>query len=826
MRAIQELGYEKPSPIQAEALPHLLEGPTDFLGLAATGTGKTAAFAIPLLQKVDPSVDGVQALVLCPTRELAIQVAGQIDLLGKYLGIRALPVYGGAGYGDQIKGLKRGTAVVVGTPGRVIDHIEKGTLVLDEVSTLILDEADEMISMGFKEDIEAVLEKIPCEKSNIWLFSATMSGDVRHVADEYLTDPAFVQINRKEMLPDTIEQLYFRTHESDKPEVLCKLMDAAVDFYGLIFCQTKSLVVDLTQYLRSRGYLVDCLHGDMEQDARERTMKGFRDRKVRVLVCTDVASRGLDVKDITHVVNYSIPRELDNYVHRIGRTARSGKTGVAMSLVTPSHRGLIARIERMTKSRMTEGRIPSRREIGARKVESALPKFVEQTWYTRALEVMSDEWKQALSAMSSEEVAARFLATMYPEVFADRAPESAAKSAPENKRSVRPSPVAPVSSVVVRPVAAPAAVAVKVAAKVAPVVAPVAAVSPVEAVEPVAVVETEVDAEAALEEAPVGVAAAESQQQQPAMLTLESVLGKEAGESDEALAAAKTAKAAKYKAKKAAKSKAKKAAAEASPAADSVTLAVEAAFATDAAEATVAVIAEADDEERPVAFGDEPETVKPLVTPLAEPVRRSKSSKLFIKRDRSESGDRAQSGDSSPEPFARRYGESRGNGGYGKPRDGGEGGYGSKPRYGASRPQFGAQRGEGGGGYGYGKPRGEGGFGGPAREGGGGYAGKPRYGASKFQQQGGGEGAGASRTWSKPKRTKGWVGGKPAAFEGGADVGLGRAPVDRAASSWSKPRAPWNGPKKPYGAAAGGSKPYGKKREGGFERPRWNKDKA
>jgi ATP-dependent RNA helicase DeaD len=432
MRAITELGYEKPSPIQAEALPLLLGQNTDFLGLAATGTGKTAAFGLPLLERVDPSKRAVQGLILCPTRELAVQVAGQIDLLGKYKGVRALPIYGGAPYGDQINGLKRGATIVVGTPGRLCDHLDKGTLSLKNLEVLILDEADEMISMGFKDDLEKILQACgqtqesedgaeESQRTNdIWLFSATMSREVRHVADEYLSQPKQVQINKTEMLSGTVEQLYYITQESNKPEILCKLVEAAEDFYGLVFCQTKSLVTDLTRFLAEKGYKVDCLHGDMDQKARERTMQAFRDRKVSMLICTDVASRGLDVKDITHVINYSIPRELDNYVHRIGRTGRSGKAGIAMSLVTPSHRVLVGRIEKMTKSRMTEGRVPTRKEIGAKKVALLLTKFQEQANFARATELLGPTWKEALEAMSSEEIASRFMMLTFPDLFNDK----------------------------------------------------------------------------------------------------------------------------------------------------------------------------------------------------------------------------------------------------------------------------------------------------------------------------------------------------------------------------------------------------------------------
>jgi ATP-dependent RNA helicase DeaD len=420
MRSISELGYEKPSPIQAQTLPILLGEPTDFLGLAATGTGKTAAFSIPMLERLDPSKREVQALIICPTRELALQVSGQIDLLGKYKGIRSLPIYGGSDYGSQIRGLRDGIPVVVGTPGRLVDHIERGTLRLDQLKVVILDEADEMISMGFKEDLTTILGGTPRQSSNIWLFSATMSPEVRRVADEYLRHPKQVQVNRTEVLSQTVEQIYYLTHESNKPEVLCKLIEASEDFFGIVFCQTKALVVELTQYLTQRQYKVDCLHGDKDQKARERTMQAFRDRKVNILICTDVASRGLDVKDVTHVINYSIPRELDSYVHRIGRTARSGKKGVAISLVTPSHRMLIGRIEKMTKSRMSEGKIPTRKEIGSKKISKMLESFQAQSSFARAIELLDTPWKESIATMPPEEITARFLCMMFPEIFDDQ----------------------------------------------------------------------------------------------------------------------------------------------------------------------------------------------------------------------------------------------------------------------------------------------------------------------------------------------------------------------------------------------------------------------
>lgn len=434
MKAINDMGFKVPTPIQAQALPLLLsKEPTDFVGLAATGTGKTVAFGIPLLEMINPSKRAVQGLILCPTRELAIQISGQINLLGKHMRIQGLPIYGGAPYPEQIRGLKKGATIVVGTPGRIVDHMKRGTLDFSQLRRVILDEADEMISMGFKEDLETILSSAPRENTRIWLFSATMGKEVREFTQKYLDNPKQVQVNRTEIVPERIEQIYYRSHEGDKPEIICKLIDAAEEFYGIIFCQTKALVVDLTQYLRDKGYGVDCLHGDMDQNARERTMLGFRNHKCTILVCTDVASRGLDVKDITHVINYSLPRELESYIHRIGRTARSGKTGFAMSLVTPSHRGLIPRIEQITKSKMKEGKLPTRKEIGQKKVLGAMRKFQAQAGYQRAVELLDNSVKSIFSEMTREEIVGRFLALTFSEIFEERpvVPHSFRTAVPE-----------------------------------------------------------------------------------------------------------------------------------------------------------------------------------------------------------------------------------------------------------------------------------------------------------------------------------------------------------------------------------------------------------
>lgn len=411
------MGFTNPSPIQSKTLPILLNSEVDFIGLAGTGTGKTAAFSIPLLQKIKKEIKSPQGLILCPTRELALQISKQIDLLGQFLNIKSLPVYGGAGYMDQLHGLKRGATIVVGTPGRVKDHLDRGSLVLDNVKTFILDEADEMISMGFKEDIETILQSIDRSQSNIWLFSATMNTVLKKVANSFLKNPLQVEINKQEVIPTNVTQQYYLLKESDKNENLSRMIEMAADFYGIVFCQTKVIVNNVTQFLITKGFSVDCLHGDKSQYEREKTMRSFRERKTKILVCTDVASRGLDVENVTHVVNYSLPLESEVYIHRIGRTARSGKSGHAVSFITPSQKHMLHRVERLTRSVIEELRPPSKKELAQYKVEKLLTKFLAPEKINRAVELVSSDWKTSLKNMPAEEIAARFFNIIYPEVF-------------------------------------------------------------------------------------------------------------------------------------------------------------------------------------------------------------------------------------------------------------------------------------------------------------------------------------------------------------------------------------------------------------------------
>lgn len=412
-KAIDDLGYISPSPIQVQTIPALLERKTDLLGLAATGTGKTAAFGIPLISKIDLSVMRTQALILCPTRELAIQVTSELKKLSKYMNISMATLYGGVGYADQIKDLKRGAQIVVGTPGRISDHLRKELLNLKQVETIVLDEADEMLSMGFQESIEDILSRAPQGDYKTWLFSATMSPGVRKISSNYLKNPVQVQINSKEVVPSKIEQLFVHLGEMEKKEAIVKILEANENFYGLIFCQTKVMVSEVTQYLNEKGHKADCMHGDMDQKARERTLAAFKRKAIKALVCTDVASRGIDVPDITHVVNHSLPRELDSYIHRIGRTARSGKTGVAISLVTKATFYLVSRLERMMNVRIKETKLPTRKEIAKKRLAAVLEKGLnfskDPAISARAKELLDVTQMESISEMDPITVATGFL---------------------------------------------------------------------------------------------------------------------------------------------------------------------------------------------------------------------------------------------------------------------------------------------------------------------------------------------------------------------------------------------------------------------------------
>ncbi|GAB2787471.1 ATP-dependent RNA helicase DeaD [Hymenobacter luteus] len=361
-RAISEVGYEEASPIQAGAIPVLLSG-RDVIGQAQTGTGKTAAFSIPAIELIDTDSREVQALVLCPTRELAVQVSGEIQKLGKYKrGLSVVPIYGGSSYDRQFRALERGVQIVIGTPGRVMDHIERGTLKLDACKMIILDEADEMLDMGFRDDIETVLKQMPEERQTVF-FSATMSKPIMELTKRYQTEPQIVKVNHQEMTVTNIEQAYFEVRGPQKKDVLTRLIDMYNIKSGIVFANTKRMVDEIVGDLQAKGYFAEGLHGDMGQQQRQNTLDKFRKGTLEILVATDVAARGIDVDNVEVVVNYDLPADEEYYVHRIGRTGRAGKQGKAFTFVSGRDIYKLRDIMRFTKATIKQERVPSFEDV-------------------------------------------------------------------------------------------------------------------------------------------------------------------------------------------------------------------------------------------------------------------------------------------------------------------------------------------------------------------------------------------------------------------------------------------------------------------------------
>ncbi|MDY6872019.1 MAG: DEAD/DEAH box helicase [Actinomycetota bacterium] len=367
LRAVTDVGYETPSAIQAATIPAMLTG-SDVVGLAQTGTGKTAAFAIPILSKIDTKSRATQALVLAPTRELALQVAEAFGRYGAHLPVNVLPVYGGSSYGPQMAGLKRGAQVVVGTPGRVIDHLEKGTLDLSHLDYMVLDEADEMLQMGFAEDVERILADTP-EYKQVALFSATMPPAIKKITAKYLHDPVEVTVTSKTQTAENITQRYFQVSYPRKMDALTRLLEVEQGDAMIVFVRTKQATEEVAEKLRARGFAAAAINGDIPQAVRERTISQLKDGSIDILVATDVAARGLDVERISHVVNFDIPHDPESYVHRIGRTGRAGRSGTALLFVTPRERHLLSAIERVTRQKLVESQLPSVEDVNAQRVE-------------------------------------------------------------------------------------------------------------------------------------------------------------------------------------------------------------------------------------------------------------------------------------------------------------------------------------------------------------------------------------------------------------------------------------------------------------------------
>ena len=371
IRAITEMGFEEASPIQAQAIPVVLEG-RDMIGQAQTGTGKTAAFGLPLLQKVDPKVKKLQAVVLLPTRELAIQVAEELRRFAKFMhGIKVLPVYGGQDIVRQIRALKDGTQIVVGTPGRVMDHMRRKTVKMDHVHTVVLDEADEMLNMGFLEDMETILSQLPEERQTL-MFSATMPQAIADIAKKFQKDPVTVRVIKKELTVPKVTQYYYEVKPKNKVEVMCRLLDMYSPKLSIVFCNTKRQVDELVQALQGRGYFAEGLHGDLKQVQRDRVMESFRNGRTDILVATDVAARGIDVGNVEAVFNYDIPQDDEYYVHRIGRTGRAGREGKAFSLVVGKEVYKLRDIQRYCKTKIIPQAIPSLNDITEIKAEKIL----------------------------------------------------------------------------------------------------------------------------------------------------------------------------------------------------------------------------------------------------------------------------------------------------------------------------------------------------------------------------------------------------------------------------------------------------------------------
>jgi ATP-dependent RNA helicase DeaD len=375
LKSVKRMGFEEATPIQASTIPAGLEG-KDIIGQAQTGTGKTTAFGIPMIEKIDMKNPNVQALVIAPTRELAIQVSEELYRIGSDKRARVLSVYGGQDIQRQIRAMKKNPHIIVGTPGRLLDHIKRRTLKLDNVETLVLDEADEMLNMGFIEDIESILETVPSTRQTL-LFSATMPDPIRRIAERFMTEPEVIKVKSKEVTVSNIEQYFTKVTEKEKFDVLSRLIDVQSPELAIVFGRTKRRVDELSRALSIRGYLAEGIHGDLSQARRMTVLKKFKEGRIDILIATDVAARGLDISGVTHVYNFDIPQDPESYVHRIGRTGRAGKKGMSITFVTPREMGYLRVVEQTTKKKMMGLKPPSLNEALEGQQRLALDKLAE-----------------------------------------------------------------------------------------------------------------------------------------------------------------------------------------------------------------------------------------------------------------------------------------------------------------------------------------------------------------------------------------------------------------------------------------------------------------
>eukprot|EP01037_Dinobryon_pediforme_P016029 gene16029-16198_t len=408
VNAISELGFENPTPIQEQSIPVLLTGSNDFVGLAQTGTGKTAAFGLPLLELLDFEENYPQALVLCPTRELCLQITNDIKNYSKKMGnVNVVAVYGGASISDQLRQIKRGVQIVVATPGRMLDIINRKAIDFTKVKFVVLDEADEMLNMGFQEDIDSILSTTPDEKKT-WLFSATMPTEVRRIAKKYMNEPFELTMGTKNTGNANIEHEYYIVRARDKYAAFKRIVDFNPDIFGIVFCRTKIETQDIAEALLKDGYNADSLHGDLSQQQRDKVMKRYRDRSLQLLIATDVAARGIDVNDVTHVINYSLPDEVENYTHRSGRTARAGKTGVSISIINAKELGKIRQIERGLGKKFVKAEIPTGFDVCEKKLFSIVHKIHDVQVNEQQIDQYIPRIMEEFKEMTKEDFIKRF----------------------------------------------------------------------------------------------------------------------------------------------------------------------------------------------------------------------------------------------------------------------------------------------------------------------------------------------------------------------------------------------------------------------------------
>ncbi|MCK5134154.1 MAG: DEAD/DEAH box helicase [Bacteroidales bacterium] len=411
LKAVNKLGFENPSEIQEKAIPVLSTDKKDFVGLAQTGTGKTAAYGLPFIQHTDFSNKSTQGLVICPTRELCMQITKDLVAFAKFQSDpNIVPVYGGSSIEEQIRRIKKGAHIIVATPGRLLDLINRKVVKLKTVQRVILDEADEMLNMGFKEDIDSILEQTP-DKKRVWLFSATMPKEVRRIAKNYMDDPVEVVVGRQNSVADNIEHRYYMMKERDRYYALKRILDYYPDIFGLIFCRTRRETGSVSEKLEKEGYNVVALHGDLSQGQRDAAMKKFRERTARILVATDVAARGIDVEEISHVIHYNLPDETENYTHRSGRTARAGRSGISIALINTREIYKIRQVEKMIQSSLEYTRIPDAEDICEKQMYALMDRVVKTPVDDEAIERYWPVFYEKLKGIPAEDIVLKFIST-------------------------------------------------------------------------------------------------------------------------------------------------------------------------------------------------------------------------------------------------------------------------------------------------------------------------------------------------------------------------------------------------------------------------------